>query len=231
MAVHIVARQEERALDLFGRAIAHHAGAEGVKAGVVVPAHGNVREIGEGEALFQPRPLGLHFRQQIGIIAVHIGEEMHELIVRGAVEAQRMEFLGPHALAAVHAAYVGHGVVPHGELQVQPGQAILHAGLAEPVQRAARRVHAAQALHELGNVVNHEHGLAVDGVVVRQMEVFFDHPPHGALEFRKIHAAIPDERAQIVAGALIPQGHRVVVGPHEIEFHLAVVFGLEEAVV
>lgn len=122
MAVHVVARQEERALDLFGRAIAHHAGAEGVKAGVVVPAHGNVREIGEGEALFQLFPLGLHFRQQIGIIAVHIGKEMHELIVRGAVETQRMEFLGPHAFAAVHAAHVGHGVVPHGELQVQPGR-------------------------------------------------------------------------------------------------------------
>ena len=47
----------------------------------------------------------------------------------------------------------------------------------------------------------------------------------------EIHAAAPDHGVQIVGIALVPQCHRVVVGPHQIELHAVLVARAEEAVV
>ena len=230
MAVGVISRHAQRALDVLRRAVLHHARAEVVEARIVVPAHADVRKIGKVELTLQSLPLGLDLGQQLLVAAVDV-QEMHELIVRAAVEAHTAELLRRDGLHAVHAGEIGAFLVPHGELQVQPRQARAHAFLAEPRDGLARRVDSAQSRDQLGHVVDHEHGLSVDGVVIRLMEVLLDHPAHGAPELVHRHAAVPDDGAQIVGIALVPQRHRVVVRPHEIKLHAVAVLRLQEAVV
>ena len=175
------------------------------------------------------RPLGLNLGKDLRVGLVDVGK-VHELIVCAAVEAQAVIARGGQVAAVVHAAQVERGLAPHGELQVQAGQSRAHALLAQPGKRVLRRLQPAQAFDQVGHVVDHQHGPAVDRVIAGQMEVLVDHAAGGALELAAGLRAVPDQRA-VRAGAPVPQGERVVIGPHEVELHLIVVFRAQEALV
>ena len=68
------------------------------------------------------------------------------------------------------------------------------------------------------------------------LEVFFDPPQSDLLELLAVESAPPDQRGVLVLEgvvriALVPAQIDVVVGPHQIELHAAVVARLEKPVV
>ena len=186
--------------------------------------------IGEGEFLLQPCPFRRHVRQNLEIRPVDVGK-VHILIMGAGIKAQFAKFPGGNGLFPVHAGDVGGSLAPHGKLQMQPLQPLPHAFLPEPVDLPAGRVNASQTPHQIGHVVDHENRLAVNGVIIGLREVIPNHMGHGPAEFGRVLSPLPDYRVQIPAVALVPQLHRVVIGPHQVEFHLPVVLGLQKTVV
>ena len=106
---------------------------------------------------------------------------------------------------------------------------------AEPLQRVAGGLDAAQTLDQVVHVVDHEQGLAINLVVVGTGEVVVDDAVGHDLKLVAIHRAQPDvgilTAPEQVREAGIPGVARVVVGPHDVELHLFVVGGPQEALV
>lgn len=197
---------------------------------IVVPAYGDMGEVGDVPLAFQPRPLCLHIRKDLPVVSVDIGE-MDELVVADAGEAKQASYAAVASLVpGVHAGQVRHPAI-YGELQVQirePGPDGLRP---EPFQGLRRLLHAAQALHQIAQVVDLEHRRTVDAVVVGLAEIPVYDPAAGPLESLPVRGALPDDILLILGQALVPEVVGVMVGPHQVEFHAVTVPGLQKAIV
>ncbi len=150
-----------------------------------------------------------------------------------AVEAQVADELvpGPSGLhlGLVHAAVV-ELAVPHGELEFQVREAGFLHFLPEPGQGILRSLHASDSLDEGAHLVNHEHRLAVNLVVIGLLEKQFYVPLADFLELPAVHSpAVNDVPLLVPGNAGIPVVPYIVVGPHEVELHLVPVAGFQEA--
>ena len=125
-----------------------------------------MREVGDGIVGVDFLPFLLDIDENILVVAVHVGE-MCELVVGDAVEAERVELCAIEATVGIDAAEIRAILAPGGGLQMEAGEACADSFVAEPIQRLAAFIDAAEAVDEIFEFVDHEDGLAVDGVVVR----------------------------------------------------------------
>ena len=189
--------------------------------------------------IIRDRKLGVEFvpllirTVQDGLVVVIHPDVVAELVVGHAVEAEVPDeiFPGPAGvhLRLVHAAVV-ELAVPHRELEFQvrePG--ILHF-LPEPGQGVPGRLHAADSFDERVHLIDHEHRLPVDLVVVGLLEEQFDVPFADLLELLPVHASAVDDIPLMMPGDTgVPVVTDVMVRPHQVELHLVPVAGLQEA--
>ena len=228
--VHPFLGLAERPLEALGRIVLHHGAL--AETGAVVPADGHVRIIRDGELGVELVPF-LVGAVQDGLVVVIHPDIVAELVVGHAVEAEVPDefFPGPAGLdlGLVHAAVV-ELAVPHRELELQvrePG--VLHL-LPEPGQGVPGRLDAANPFDERVHLINHEHRLAVDLVVVGLLEEQFDVPFADLLELLPVHSPAIDDVPLLMSGDTgIPVIADVVVRPHQVELHLVPVAGLQEA--
>ena len=81
MLVAEILGKQKGFFEVFGGVVRHDVGVEGLKARIVVPADGNVRELGNAEARRRFFPFLHHIGNDLGVIATNV-REMHDLIVR-----------------------------------------------------------------------------------------------------------------------------------------------------
>ena len=102
---------------------------------------------------------------------------------------------------------------------------------AEGIERRLRLLHSAQALDQRAQLVDGEDRLALNLVVGGMVHVARDDAVHHGVERRAVHCAGPDDLVRQAGLLDIPQRAGIVIRPHEEEFDLVVVAGLEEAIV
>ena len=231
MGDDVVFRHAEGLFEFLWRVVAAYVFTETLETRVVVPSDGDVRVVGDGVVGGDFLPFLLDIDENVLVAAVHV-REMDELIVGDAVEAQRVELGAVQAAVCVEAAEIRAVLAPGGGLQMEAGEARADRFFSEPVQCLAAFIAAAEAVDEIFEFVDHEDGLAVDGVVVRLGEIAFDDAMDDDFELLAGDGTAPDDGVAVVVGEIdVPIVVGVMVGPHEIEFHAIAVGGLEEAVV
>lgn len=176
-------------------------------------------------------PFFLDGFEDFKIVPVHVGK-MGELVVGHAVEGEGIELCSRQSAFAVHAAEVRTVLAPYGGLEMESREACLDGFLSEPVERLAALFHATEAIDEVLKFVNHEDGVAVDGVVIGLREISIDDSMDDNFEFMSVDIASPNDGRTVVVGLFdVPKVIGIVICPHEIEFHFVSVGCFQKAVV
>ncbi len=231
MLVAEILREQERLLKVFGGVVRHDVGMEGLETGIVVPADGDVRIIGNAEALCRLLPFLHHIGNDLGIVAGNV-REMNDLIMRERIKAERFHELGRYGdCTAVHARKVEGRVSPFDQLEMNAAKPLGGCFFLQCAERRRRLLNAAEAADEVCNIVEREHGLSVDAVIIFLGKIFFDPAVSDGIELLRRHGAAPNGGFGKVGGAVIPGIVRIVVCPHQVEFHLIAVVCAEEALV
>ena len=213
MPVGVIACLEQCLAEVLGCVVACHGALVGAR--TVVPPDAHVRIVGYGECAVEAIPLLHRFLCDIFVVIVH-PQIVGKLVMRAAVEAQlRDKLVGRNlCLVAVQAAVVEVGA-PHGEHQIEVGEAGLLHFLPEPSQCVLCLSHAAQSLDEVVHVVDHEYGLAVNLVVLGELEVHVDVAAAYPFKLIPIYLALPYDVVLLDARqAGVPKVEHIMVGPH-----------------
>ena len=197
MGDDVVFRHAEGLFEFLWRVVAAYVFTETLETRVVVPSDGDVRVVGDGVVGGDFLPFLLDIDENVLVAAVHV-REMDELIVGDAVEAQRVELGAVQAAVCVEAAEIRAVLAPGGGLQMEAGEARADRFFSEPVQCLAAFIDAAEAVDEIFEFVDHEDGLAVDGVVVRLGEIAFDDAMDDDFELLAGDGAAPDDGVAVV---------------------------------
>ena len=161
-----ILRHAEGFFKFLRRVVAADVFTEAFETRVVVPSDGDMRKVRDGIVGVDFLPFLFDIDENLLVVAVHV-REMRELVVGDTIKSERVELRTVQAAMGIDTAEIRAVLAPGGGLQMEAGEACADGFFAEPVQRLAAFIDAAEAVDEIFKFVDHEDGLAVDGVVVR----------------------------------------------------------------